>query len=118
MDRAGTCLLWKTEARHYVASLQLLGASLFLSCSPLMRNGMLMQDGLVIVTNSGQGGQLPSVEDRGHALNGSSYSSLGNGPHAPGMRSLLVICHQAQYKDIYIPTFLCLPSRRGPPISC
>ena len=89
MDGAGSCLLWKIEARHDVASLQLLGASLFLSCSPLMCSGMPVQDGLVIVTNSGQGGQLPSVEDRGHALNGSSYPSLGNGPHALGMRS----CH-------------------------
>jgi hypothetical protein len=27
----------------------------------------------VIVTNNGKGGKLPSVEDRGHSLNGSSY---------------------------------------------
>ena len=48
----------------------------------------LLQDSLVIVTNSGQGGQLPSVEDRGQELNGSSYPSLGNGPHAPGLESV------------------------------
>lgn len=38
----------------------------------------------MIVTNSGEGGKLPSVEDRGQELNGSSYPSLGNEPHAPG----------------------------------
>ncbi len=50
------------------------------------------QDSLVIVTNSGEGGKLPSVEDRGQELNGSSYPSLGNGPHAPG------ICHITHHK--------------------
>ena len=108
MDTAGFSLLWKTGARRYVDSLQLLGAPVFLSCSLLIRNGMPMQDGLVIVTNSGQGGQLPSVEDRGHALNGSSFPSMGNGPHAPGMISVLVICCQAQSEDTRIPS--CSPA--------
>ena len=53
----------------------------------------------MIVTNSGQGGQLPSVEDRGQELNGSSYPSLGNGPHAPGLKvspcDYLWGCHSA-----------------------
>ena len=52
--------------------------------SPLMG---CVQDSLVVVTNSGQGGKLPSVEDRGQELDGSSYPSLGNGPHAPGETS-------------------------------
>lgn len=30
----------------------------------------------MIVTNSGQGGQLPSVEDRGCSLDGTSYAAL------------------------------------------
>ena len=46
-----------------------------------------VQDSLVVVTNSGQGGKLPSVEDRGQELDGSSYPSLGNRPHAPGETS-------------------------------
>ncbi|CAL5225933.1 g8728 [Coccomyxa viridis] len=47
-------------------------------------------DSLVIVTNSGEGGKLPSVEDRGQELNGSSYPSLGNEPHAPGIQRAIV----------------------------
>ena len=112
MDRAGSCLLWKADAGHHVDSLQLLGAPLFISCSLLICIRMPMQDGLVIVTNGGQGGQLPSVEDRGHALNGSSYPSLGNGLHAPGMISVLVIYFQAQLKT-FTSSISCLLSRRG-----
>ena len=112
MGRAGSCLLWKTDARHYVNSLQFLGAPLLFSCSLLVCNGMPMQDGLVIMTNSGQGGQLPSVEDRGHALNGSSYPSLGNGPHAPGMISAHVIPFQHNLKT-FTSQSSCLLSRRG-----
>ena len=32
------------------------------------------------MTNSGRGGQLPSVPDRGSALDGSSYAALGQEP--------------------------------------
>ena len=49
----------------------------------------------MIVTNSGQGGQLPSVEDRGQELNGSSYPSLGIGPHAAGLESSNVTSYGA-----------------------
>ena len=32
----------------------------------------------MIVTNNGQGGLLPKVEDRGSDLDGSSYAALGS----------------------------------------
>lgn len=36
----------------------------------------------MIVTNRGAGGKLPSVEDRGDSLNGSSYQALGTSDDA------------------------------------
>ncbi len=36
----------------------------------------------MIVTNNGQGGALPKVEDRGSDLDGSSYLALGKGANS------------------------------------
>lgn len=44
----------------------------------LLHGWGMSQERCVIVTNNGQGGPLPKVEDRGSDLDGSSYAALGS----------------------------------------
>ena len=50
-----------------------------------------------MVTNAGRGGQLPSVEDRGSTLNGTSYPAVSQHNAAP----LQGACGAHSFSELY-----------------
>ncbi len=74
------------------------------------------QEHVAVVTNGGRGGRLPSVPDRGSALNGSSYAALAPDQAAVdgmGLRSgACPLLHRVAQKALFACTVRAV--RRSP----